>query len=149
MRNNADILQTMLENNEEVYWEVTGSTDDWKFNPLFFIFTVCTLGLFLVGLKLYRQYRSYVLTSSRLIVISGILGRSVDEIELFRIIDSRTTQTLFDRWVDIGDITVSSSDITGIAHMRKIPHPHHVRDSLRQAYMQARAARGTVVLEQS
>jgi len=144
-----DILQAMLETNEEFFWEVTGSTADWKYNPVFVLLTVFTLGLFLFGLKLYRQYHSYILTSSRFIIISGILGRQVDEIELFRIVDSRTVQSLIDRWVDLGEIVISSTDMTGMVHMKKIPHPHVVRDSLRQAYRQARAERGTVVLEQS
>ena len=148
MRHN-DILQSMLETNEEFFWEVTGSTDDWKYNPVFILLTIFTLGLFFFGLKLYRQYHSYILTSSRFIIISGILGRQVDEIELFRIVDSRTVQSLIDRWVDLGEIIISSTDMTGMVHMKKIPHPHHVRDSLRQAYRQARAERGTVVLEQS
>ncbi len=146
---NEDILRGMLESNEQFYWQVTGSIRDWKYNPFNWILAVCTLGLYLWGLHLYRTYRYYVLTSSRFIIISGILGRQVDEIELFRIVDSKTVQSLVDRWADLGTIIVSSTDKTGIATMKKIPEPHLVRDSLRQTYMKARNARGTVVLEQS
>ena len=69
---NEDILRGILEKDEKFYWQVTGSVADWKFNPVFLILTLCTLGLFLFGVKLYRQYTAYTLTSSRLIIISGI-----------------------------------------------------------------------------
>lgn len=146
---NEDILSGMLTNEEGFIWEVTGSTADWKYNPLFFILTVCTFGLFLLGLHYYRTYNYYVLTTTRLIIISGILGRKVDEIELFRIVDSSVSQNLVDRWVQLGDINVVSTDKTGAIVMQKIMDPYRVRDALRFAYREARAQRGTVVLEQS
>ncbi len=144
---NEEILRQMLESQEQFYWQVTGSIADWKYNPFYLILTIATLGLFLIPLHLYRTYRYYVLTSTRLIVISGILGRTVDEIELFRIVDSKTVQSLTDRWANLGTIIVSSTDKTGIAVMKKIPFPHDVRDSLRAIYYEARMKQGTVLLE--
>ncbi len=146
---NEEILQGMLASGERFFWQVTGSIRDWKYNPLYWALALFSFGLFLFALYLYRTYSYYVLTSTRLIVISGILGRKVDEIELFRIIDSKTTQTLVDRWANLGNIQISSTDRTGVALMKKIPEPHLVRDALRQAYTEARSQRGTVVLEQS
>ena len=146
MKNEA-ILRNILKKDEEFYWQVTGSVADWKYNPLFLILTLCTLGLFLWIVKLVRQYSSYTLTSSRLIIISGIFGRSVDEIELFRIVNSVSTQGPIERMANIGDIQVDSTDKTGIITMKKIPNPHEVRDTIRGAYMAARDKRGTVLLE--
>lgn len=146
---NESILRGMLESDERFYWQITGSIRDWVFNPVYWVLALGTLGFFLIGLHLYRTYHYYVLTSTRVIVISGILGRKVDEIELFRIVDSKTFQSLIDRWANLGKIVVSSTDRTGIIVMKKVVQPHEVRDSLRQAYMQARNKRGTVVLEQS
>ena len=144
---NEEILRGMLESDEKFFWQVTGSTADWKYNPLLLLLTVCTLGLFLIPLTLVRHYYYYVLTSTRLIIIKGILSRTVDEIELFRIVDSKSFQGPIDRIANLGTITVSSTDKTGIAVMRKIPYPHDVRDTLRQAYYKARQDRGTVLLE--
>lgn len=144
---NEEILRGMLESDEQFFWQVTGSIADWKYNPLYIVLTVVTLGLFLWGLHLYRSYRYYVLTSTRLIIITGILGRTVDEIELFRIVDSKTVQSLTDRWAELGTIIVSSTDVTGIAVMKKIRYPHDVRDSLRAAYSKARQEKGTILLE--
>ena len=146
---NEDILSSMLTNEEGFIWQVTGSTADWKYNPLFLLLTLCTFGLFLVGFHYYRTYNYYVLTTTRLIIISGILGRKVDEIELFRVVDSSVNQSFVDRCVQLGDINVISTDKTGAIVMRKIMDPYRVRDALRLAYREARAKRGTVVLEQS
>lgn len=144
---NEDILRGILKSDEKFYWQVTGSVADWKYNPLFLILTLCTFGVFLFIVKLYRQYTSYTLTSSRLILISGILGRRVDEVELFRIVNSVSRQGPIDRLANIGDIKIDSTDKTGLVYMKKIPCPHQVRDSIRQAYMLARDKRGTVLLE--
>ena len=144
---NEDILRDVLKSDEKFYWQVTGSVADWKYNPFFLILTLCTFGMFLFIVKLYRQYTSYTLTSSRLILISGIFGRRVDEVELFRIVNSVSSQGPIDRLANIGDIKIDSTDKTGLVYMKKIPYPHQVRDSIRQAYMAARDKRGTVLLE--
>ena len=144
---NEDILRTVLKSEEKFYWQVTGSVADWKYNPLFLILTIMTLGIFLFIVKLYRQYTTYTLTSSRLIIISGILGRKLDEIELFRIVNSISEQGPIDRLANLGNIRLDSTDKTGMVYMKKIPHPHEVRDSLREVYMAARNKRGTVLLE--
>ena len=144
---NENILRNIMQTDEKFYWQVTGSVADWKYNPFFLILTIMTLGIFLLIVKLYRQYTTYTLTSSRLIIISGILGRKVDEIELFRIVNSVSDQGPIDRLVNLGNIRIDSTDKTGMLYMKKIPHPHEVRDSLRKVYMAARNKRGTVLLE--
>lgn len=144
---NRRIIQTIINPHEEFIWNVTGSIADIKFNPLFWLLTLATAGIFIIILFFIRIYSSYVLTSQRLIIIRGILSKRVDEIELFRIVDSSASQSLIDIWAGIGNINVHSTDKTGIILMRKIPHPHAVRDSLRQHYTMARQKKGTVVLE--
>ena len=141
------ILQKVIRPDEQFFWSVTGSLADVKYNPLYWFLTIITLGMFLVSLYYKRVYTSYSLTNKRLLIISGIFTKSVDEIELFRVIDSVTNQSFIDLWADIGDITVSSSDKTGTIVMKKVPNPHYLRDTLRRQYMIARSAKGTVLLE--
>lgn len=144
---NVDIIQSIINPDEDFIWEVTGSIADVKYNPIYLLLTIATLGIFLIALYFKRIFRTYILTNQRLIIISGIFGKTIDEIELFRIVDSKTVQSFIDRMVNIGTIVVSSTDQTGIATMAKIPQPYYVRDSLRQAYTIARQKKGTVVLE--
>ena len=164
------VLINVLRDDEQVYWTVRGSIADLKYHPLVwlsFIAMVLTFvpcvqhgwldvwGWVLVSLLLgclpaiycKRIYSSYTLTSKRLIIVSGIFTKDVDEIELFRMADSTCKQSMVDLWVNLGTITVTSTDRTGTVVMRKIPYPNQVRDSLREAYMKARSDKGTVILE--
>ncbi|MBO7257736.1 MAG: PH domain-containing protein [Alphaproteobacteria bacterium] len=144
---NAQIIREIINPDEQYIWDVTGSVADVKYNPIYLILSIVTLGIFLLILYFKRIFRAYVLTNQRLIVITGIFSKRVDEIELFRIVDSSTSQSLIDRWAGIGNIYVSSTDRTGDILMEKIPSPYLVRDSLRQNYTYARQKKGTVVLE--
>ena len=144
---NENIIQNIIASDEDFVWHVTGSIADVKFNPLYWVLTVCTLGIFLISLYYKRIYRSYVLTNQRLIIITGIFSKVVDEIELFRVVNSSTTQSLIDIWSNLGTIEIDSTDMTGSVCMDKIPNPHWVRDTLRQQYTLARQKKGTVVLE--
>lgn len=103
--------------------------------------------IYFIILHFYRTYHSYVLTSQRLIIISGIWTKDVDEIELFRIVDSSSSQSMIDLWADLGTIFINSTDKTGFIKMAKIKNPYTVRDSLRKHYMAARQKKGTVVME--
>ena len=147
MRINDKIIANMIHSDENFIWEVTGSIADVKYNPFYWILAVMTCGIFLIALYYNRIYHSYVLTSQRLIIISGIFTKDVDEIELFRIVDSSSSQSMIDLWADLGDIFVSSTDKTGFLRLHKIKNPHAVRDALRQYYTMARDKRGTVMLE--
>ena len=144
---NYDIIRNVINNDEEFIWHVTGSIADIKYNPVYWVLSILTLGIFVIALYYRRIFRSYILTNQRLIVITGIFSKAVDEIELFRVVNSSTTQSLIDIWAGIGDIVVDSTDMTGSIYMRKIPNPHYVRDSLRKQYTLARQKKGTVVLE--
>lgn len=147
MRINDKIISNVIDADETFIWEVTGSVADVKFNPFYLLLTIITCGIFLLILHYHRIYHSYVLTSQRLIIISGIWTKDVDEIELFRIVDSSSSQSMIDLWADVGDIFINSTDKTGFLKLHKIKNPHAVRDSLRQYYMAARNKKGTVVLE--
>lgn len=146
-RANIEIIQNIINPDEEYVWDVTGSIADVKYNPAYLFLSVITCGIFLIALYFRRVMNAYVLTNQRLIIIRGIFSKQVDEIELFRIVDSRTNQSLIDRWADLGDIWVNSTDKSGNVSMEKIPSPYLVRDSLRQHYTAARQKKGTVVLE--
>ena len=60
----------------------------------------------------YMQIKcqKYELTTERLRVISGVLNRSTDEIELYRIKDFSLTEPFMMRIFKLGDIFIESSD---------------------------------------
>ena len=163
------MISQILRPDERFYWTVTGSLRDLKYQPWFWLGILAIIfgfvpmvraGLFeswfwgtialisfipLVYCK--RIFNSYTLTDKRLIVISGIVTKHVDEIELFRVTDSTVRQSMIDIWANLGSVRVTSEDLTGTIRMVKVPDPNHLRETLREAYIAARNAKGTLIME--
>ncbi len=55
---------------------------------------------------------SYTLTSQRLRIQSGILNRHLDDLELYRVKDITLNQPLIQRIVNLGTVTMVTSDAT-------------------------------------
>lgn len=74
----------------------------------------------------------YLLTDQRLKSSRGVFNRVTDDLELYRIKDTRFEQSVWQRMVGIGDIELSTSDTTTpLARLRNIRHADNVRDILR------------------
>lgn len=94
------------------------------------------------------RYAKYKLTSQRLRLERGVLTKTIDEVELYRIKDTQLNQTLIDRMLGIGTIEVLSSDETNPRlYLPKIPRPAEVRELLRGAVERLRLARGVRELD--
>src|SRR5688572_29554174 len=88
---------------------------------------------------------TYEVAEDRLILHRGILVKSIDEIELYRVKDVRIDFTIINQLADIGTITVSSSDETtrnGDLVLRHIAAARARREKLRELVNAARLARG-------
>lgn len=87
----------------------------------------------------------YEITPERLVVRRGIIFKSIDEIELYRIKDVRMDFSLLNQWAGIGTICLSSSDETtrtGDLIMRHIEKAQARREELRRLVDAARRLRG-------
>lgn len=87
----------------------------------------------------------YEVTAERLIVRRGIVFKSIDEVELYRIKDLRMDFSLLNQWAGIGTICLTSSDETTRTHelvMRHVEHAQARRESLRRLVDSARRERG-------
>jgi membrane protein YdbS with pleckstrin-like domain len=78
------------------------------------ILTGLVVGVLWIGL-LYRiimaRYGHYYrLTNRRLFVSTGVMRRRRDQMELLRVEDVFTRQTLFERWLSVGTVVVVSSE---------------------------------------
>jgi len=115
---------------------------DWGAWPL-----VLTGFALLIVLFRWLQVMSsqYQLTAERLIIRQGILLKSIDEIELYRIKDVRMNFSLLNQMAGIGTICLSSSDPstrTGELVMRHVPAAQARREELRRLVDAARRKRG-------
>ncbi len=97
---------------------------------------------------LETKYTKYTLTSQRLRMERGVLTKTIDEIELYRIKDTQLNQSLGDRMLNIGTIEVLSSDETNAKlFLPKIPNPREVREQLRLGVERVRLSRGVRELD--
>jgi uncharacterized membrane protein YdbT with pleckstrin-like domain len=86
----------------------------------------------------------YEITEERLIIRRGIIFKSIDEVELYRIKDVRIDFTIVNQIAGIGRICVSSSDETtrdGDLVMRDIERAQERREQLRRLVDTARQKR--------
>jgi hypothetical protein len=76
----------------------------------------------------------WVLTTERLRVIRGLLSRSTEEVELTRVRDVSFDQSLAQRALGIGTVTVVGTDATSpTVVMHDIEGPEEVKELVRQA----------------
>jgi hypothetical protein len=81
----------------------------------------------------------YQITSERVRIVEGILGKEREDIELVRIQHIDQTQTLAERMLNIGDITIRSHDPTHpTSILRDIRDVQSVHEILRRAVLDAR-----------
>lgn len=81
----------------------------------------------------------YELTTQRLRIGSGILSRKLEELELYRVKDYSMDQPFFLRVVNLGNLTLVTSDATTpTVIIKAIPNVADVREKLRSAVQHER-----------
>ena len=113
-------------------------------NPLFLILIAVALVIVLVR-WLRTMSTLYKVTDQRLIVCRGLIMKTIDEIELYRIKDVRLDFSLLGQMADIGTLTLTSTDrTTGDTEfvLADVPHARHRREGVRGLVERARARRG-------
>ncbi len=88
---------------------------------------------------------TYEVTADRLILHRGILVKSIDEIELYRVKDVRIDFTIINQTANIGTITITSSDETtreAPLVIRDVDRARARREKLRELVDAARRNRG-------
>ncbi|MGA1798163.1 PH domain-containing protein [Sphingomonas sp. 4RDLI-65] len=109
------------------------------------------VGFVLIGIRwLKNRSASYEITDQRLIIRRGILFKTIDEIELYRIKDVRLGYSLLNQMTDIGTITLTSTERTtagGEFILRDIPMARDRREGLRKLVDRARQRRGVRELD--
>ena len=106
------------------------------------------LSVVALGLFVWRWFENlaskYELTEERLIIRRGIIAKSVDEIELYRIKDVRINFSIINQLAGIGTIGIASSDETtrnGDLMIRDVERAQARREELRRLVDIARQRR--------
>jgi hypothetical protein len=81
----------------------------------------------------------YTITSERIKITSGLLGKAHENVELIRVQDVDHSQTFGERVLKIGDITIRSHDPSHpVIVLRNVQDPGSVYEILRRAVLNAR-----------
>ncbi|HXA42565.1 MAG TPA: PH domain-containing protein [Candidatus Solibacter sp.] len=90
------------------------------------------LGLFVYLDVQYIVWRSvtYTITDQRILLRRGVLGKFSRSIGMSRVQDVSTSQSLFGRMFDYGNVEIESAGKDGAEILIYVPDPQHFRDVL-------------------
>jgi len=92
----------------------------------------------------------YQLTSQRLRITRGLFGRSLEEIDLVRVRETKVTQNLGERSFNLGDVLIFTGDPETPEYvLENVRDPMEVREILRAAYLAEQKRRGLRYREES
>jgi uncharacterized membrane protein YdbT with pleckstrin-like domain len=136
--------------NEEVVW--AGSPSQIVNLP---VFVVCALFCWLVVPIFMALWKWLVvknirfeLTTERLKLRHGVLNRSLDELELYRVRDYRLEQPLFLRIFSLGNIIVRTTDTTHpLIVLRAVHDGENVLEAVRRNVEECRARKNVRALD--
>ena len=104
---------------------------------------VLTGGLWLAVTVCRCLSTRYKLTTERLIVTSGLLSQSSEEVEIYRVKDVSVSQGALDRMLGIGTITVVVSDASSPRiELKAISQPMKRKEQIRQMSRASRKTEG-------
>lgn len=90
----------------------------------------------------------YILTTERLVVISGILTRKTETVELYRVKDLLVCQSWTDQIFHTGNISIISEDrSTPVLEIYGLKKPHVWQEAIRMIVLHERAIKGLRTLE--
>ena len=132
--------------NEHIHW--TGRQSQWQ-NLGWFVFCLLLLP---IPWALWRwldvRCLTYVLTDQRLTTTHGVLTKVTDDLELYRVRDTRMQQTLWQRMLGLGDVILSTTDAsTPEFRLRWLPQPDALRETVRSLVEARREAKQVRTLE--
>lgn len=91
----------------------------------------------------------YMITNERVRITEGIIGKIREDIELVKIRDMSQSQTVSERILNVGDITIRSNDISHpVVILNNIRDPQGVHETLRRAVLKAREKHGLTYREE-
>ncbi|HEV8606127.1 MAG TPA: PH domain-containing protein [Tepidisphaeraceae bacterium] len=111
------------------------------------IFIGLALICLLIPFILIRTIR-YRITNYRIDYERGLLSKSIDTLELWHVEDIKFHQSLIDRLVNTGDITIlSHDDTTPKLELNGVPNPRPLFENLKQRVIAVKRQRGVIKMD--
>ena len=104
---------------------------------IFLILPLCAIGMLIQFIRTASTH--FKLTTERIIITKGLLSRSFEELELFRVKDYQLSQPIGLRFFGLSNITIISSDQSApIVILFALKHGTDVRDKIRLGVLRNR-----------
>jgi uncharacterized membrane protein YdbT with pleckstrin-like domain len=105
-----------------------------------------------IPVAIYRWLQTrtqvYTLTDQRLKTTRGILTKVTEDLELYRVRDTRLQQSLWQRMFGLGEVVLHTTDAsTPEVYLRWLPHAEQLREKIRFLVEARREAKGVRTLE--
>ncbi|MFN4971438.1 MAG: PH domain-containing protein [Bacteroidota bacterium] len=127
---------------EKIIW--SGSASQWT-NFRYYVICVPLSAVFGLGLfmALWRflntKYHIYEITNQRIIEHKGVLSKTTDELELYRVKDVRHEQPLWFRLVGLSTLVVYTTDKSNtLLHIKGVQNGKELKEALRIAIEERR-----------
>jgi|TARA_B110000467_G_scaffold163956_1_gene191434 uncharacterized membrane protein YdbT with pleckstrin-like domain len=117
---------------EKTIWK--GSPSQWiNFTSFLSSILVVTIP-FVIWKWLTTKFTIIEVTNERIITETGVLSKTTDEVELFRVKDIRLDQPIFLRLVGLSNVLLITTDRThGVVKIEGVTNGKELRESLRSA----------------
>jgi hypothetical protein len=90
----------------------------------------------------------YRITNYRIDFERGLLSKNIDTLELWHVEDINFHQSLIDRLVNTGDITIiSHDDTTPKLELNGVPNPRPLFENLKQRVIAVKRQRGVIKMD--
>jgi membrane protein YdbS with pleckstrin-like domain len=120
---------------------------DWW--PWFVILALIVIGVALMFVpSILTKMEKYRISNYRVDVEKGLLSKKIDTLELWHVQDIDFHQSLMDRVLGVGTITIHSDDAT-TPHLdlKSLPRPRPLFDSLKQRIISVKRQRGVIKMD--
>ena len=122
----------------------------WQHKAPWWIFLItAVIGICLIFIPLIQSKTiRYRVTNYRIDFERGIFGKDIDTLELWHVEDIRFHQTLLDRLLGVGNISIVSHDESmPLLVMHDIPHARELFEQLKQRIIAVKRSRGVIKMD--
>ena len=117
--------------------------------PPWWLWFAVVVGLLLIFVpSLWVKRHRYTITNHRIDVESGLLGKSIDTLELWHVNDIGMRQGFLDRIFRVGTIVVDADDrSTPHLELRSLARPRNLYENLKQRVIHIKLQRGVIKID--
>ena len=127
---------------------IAGIVLEWKW-PWWLDLIAIVIGVVFFFVPVIRTKTvRYRVTNYRIDYERGLLSKNIDTLELWHVEDLRFHQSLVDRLLGVGNVTVISHDET-MPHLvlASVPNPRHLYEQLKQRVIAVKRSRGVIKMD--